>query len=242
MRKTLFLIVVFCLVLPLVATAQTVQVKDKFEVVVDYSQTLEEMITAGRYDSNRGITEEDFPISISKRGQEKVTVELVHFTRYLRIEEIFSELDNAGFRPAELPELLAFGFTYRERPGQYSIVALGSIAKDHHDRRWVVELSAKLDKECELAKLLNEDCKPQRRGLFIQRFDQLELLGWQIEGYLFAAVRINSPKAVKTGKEVNSSSLFVSREYEAEADLPRDPLVLWHVLEGYAAERYVSGR
>ncbi len=101
-----------------------------FRVIVNYSQTLEQMIAAGHYDQkNSDITEEHFPIPPLKRGKEEVAIELVPFpfNRDIESDYVIRELDKAGLRPAELPELLAFGAAYPEKQREFPIVALGSV-------------------------------------------------------------------------------------------------------------------
>ena len=108
----------------------------RFRVVVNYSQTLEQMIAAGRYDwKNPDITEKHFPIPPSKRGKEEVAIELVHFDRNMESDEVLRELDKAGLRSAELPELLAFGAAHPEKQREFPIVALGSVWQDRSGDR-----------------------------------------------------------------------------------------------------------
>ena len=113
----------------------------RFRVVVNYSQTLEQMIAAGRYDwKNPDITEKHFPIPPSKRGKEEVAIELVHFDRNMESDEVLRELDKAGLRSAELPELLAFGAAHPEKQREFPIVALGSVWQHWHGDRGVASL------------------------------------------------------------------------------------------------------
>ncbi|MBU6500273.1 MAG: hypothetical protein KGJ89_00345 [Patescibacteria group bacterium] len=115
--------------------------KNIFCVIVYYSLTLSRMIAAGKYDwVNSDITEEHFPVLRANRGKEKVVVELIHFNRDIDSDGAVRGLDRMGFRPAELPELLAFGAAYREKQREFPIVALGpnSVWRGRRGDRFVV--------------------------------------------------------------------------------------------------------
>ena len=98
-----------------------------FPVVVDCSQTLEQMVKAGKYDwMELDIHSSD--LQVNCRGISKVDVVLVPMHGpHMEPEDLLRELDSRGFRPAELPELLAFGATYPEKQREFPpIVGLGS--------------------------------------------------------------------------------------------------------------------
>lgn len=142
-------------------------VKNFFRVTVDYSQTLDEMIAAGSYNwKNSDINAKNFPVD--GKGTSPVNIELVHFNRNIESDEALNELDKMGYRPATLPELLAFGAKHPDKQREFPIVALGSVRRLLRGRRHVAYL----------------DCGVDGRGLG---------LGW-LEGvwgarYRFAAVR-----------------------------------------------------
>lgn len=97
-----------------------------YKVLVDYGQTLQQMIANGKYDyANSDITSDNFPIQGS--GQQNIVVELVHFGRGMELDEVLKEFEARGLRAATLPELLAFGTTYPEKQREFPIVALGSV-------------------------------------------------------------------------------------------------------------------
>ena len=97
-----------------------------YKVLVDYGQTLQQMIAAGAYDyANLNITAEHFPMTGD--GKREVVVELVHFGRDMESDAILKEFEARGLRPATLPELLAFGATYPEKQREFPILALGSV-------------------------------------------------------------------------------------------------------------------
>ena len=100
--------------------------RDSYEVQVDYSQTLEEMIGGGNYDwVNPDIIEEHFPLQ--KQGTQEVEIHLFHFGRTMSNEAAEKEMEAKGFRPATLPELLALGRDHPDPQKQFPIVALGSV-------------------------------------------------------------------------------------------------------------------
>ncbi|MGH9460150.1 MAG: hypothetical protein ACRD1X_02955 [Vicinamibacteria bacterium] len=100
-------------------------VRTIFPVAIDYSQSLVAMIQTGRYDwVNSDITEKHFPVA---SGPAQVSIELVHFNRVMSTDDVLSELDRRGLRPATLPELLAFGEKYPEKQRKFPIIALGSV-------------------------------------------------------------------------------------------------------------------
>jgi hypothetical protein len=96
-----------------------------FKVTVDYGQTLEQMIAAGKYDGViRYITPEHFPIL----GGDKVERELVlvHLNKVATTDEVLAELDRRGLRPAKIEELLVLGALRPELQREFPLVAIGS--------------------------------------------------------------------------------------------------------------------
>ncbi|MBW2579011.1 MAG: hypothetical protein JRE38_13255 [Deltaproteobacteria bacterium] len=103
-------------------------------VIVDYGQTLEQMVGAGKYDwANSDITQEHF--SVSGNGKAERPLELVHFNREMTTDQALEELDKQDFRPATIEELLAFGATYLEIQREFPIVELGSVWRDQRGMR-----------------------------------------------------------------------------------------------------------
>ncbi len=92
---------------------------------VDYSQSLQTMIKAGKYDwVNQDITEEKFPFV--NTGIETAKLQLVHLDRYATNQEVAKEIEEQGFRVAELPWLLFLGARYPDLQRKFPIIALGS--------------------------------------------------------------------------------------------------------------------
>jgi len=98
-----------------------------FKVVVNYAQSLTEMISAGKYDwVSSNITADHFPMSGS--GEVELNLELVHFGCLMESDKVLAELDSLGLRPAILPELLAFGAKRPDKQREFPpIIALGSV-------------------------------------------------------------------------------------------------------------------
>jgi hypothetical protein len=98
-----------------------------FKIVVDYSMTLKDMISACGCDSkNSYITEKYFPIS--GVGKKKINVELVKLNRSISSGDACTQIDSIGFRPATIEELLAFGTKFPWFQQEFAIYALGSVS------------------------------------------------------------------------------------------------------------------
>lgn len=105
-----------------------------YPVTVNYDQSLEDMIAAGHYDgTNPDIISKNFPIK--EKGVAQVAIQLIHFNKSMSFENALVELDKYGFRPATLPELLAFSAAYSEMQRQFPVVALGSVWRGLGGRR-----------------------------------------------------------------------------------------------------------
>ncbi|MBU6500370.1 MAG: hypothetical protein KGJ89_00885 [Patescibacteria group bacterium] len=96
-------------------------------VTIHCHASLTEAVAAGKYhEVNKYIDEEDFPSYHFACMESEEVMHLMEFDRGIRGDEAIKRLDMAGFRPADLRELLAFGemrsVIYRDS----TIVALGS--------------------------------------------------------------------------------------------------------------------
>ncbi len=106
-----------------------------FRVFVSYTQPLSDLIKSAEFNwVNSDITEKHFPINQRPNGAVEMKVftvqDLVGATRSVTSKEVIQEMDNRGYRPAELPELLAFAMTNPDEQRKYPIVSLGSIWQD----------------------------------------------------------------------------------------------------------------
>jgi hypothetical protein len=96
-----------------------------FCVSIDRSESLNEMIEAGRYDEiNEAIRSVNFPWK--RKGTVHVEVTLVQFDRGLEAGEIRRIMDARGYRPAFIEHLLALGRDEPDLQRTIPIVALGS--------------------------------------------------------------------------------------------------------------------
>jgi hypothetical protein len=107
-----------------------------FPIVLDCNQTVEEMVKAGKYDWVELEINSDYR-PVKCHGISKVDVVLVPIhLQSMASEDLLRELDKHDLRPAEFPELLAFGATYPEKQRDFApIVALGSASQYWDSRR-----------------------------------------------------------------------------------------------------------
>lgn len=105
------------------------EVSETYNVVVDYSKSLDEMVKAGDYQSHDFgfgyINNKWFPLQ--GIGQQKVELVMIHLNRDATFKEVLEHLDNLGLEPAKIEHLLAFNATYPEIHRKFSIVAPGSL-------------------------------------------------------------------------------------------------------------------
>ena len=105
-----------------------------FRLIIDYTMSLADMITAGGYDwVNPNITEANFPIMM--KGKFNLDAELFHFNRNISSEDAVEEMRKTGCRGAMIEELLSFGAKNLELQRQFPIVALGSSCVLRGDRQ-----------------------------------------------------------------------------------------------------------
>jgi hypothetical protein len=151
-------------------SVQAKTMEKEFNLSVDYSRTVQEMINAGNYDwTNSDITAKHFPLPKEHNGKKvPVSSKLFHFNRAISSEDATSEMDKAGYRPATLAELLALGEAHPELQKEFPIVALGSVWRDADGNRFVPSLNV----------------SGYKRGLDLDWFGY----GWRV-GCRFLAVR-----------------------------------------------------
>lgn len=95
-------------------------------ITVDYSQTVEQMITNTGCTSMDGINTDNFPVS--GKGKIKILPVLIHLDRDIASnDEVLAEMNSHNLRPATLPELLAFAAAYPSLQRLTPIIALGSV-------------------------------------------------------------------------------------------------------------------
>lgn len=104
-----------------------------YTLTINYSQLVSEALKAGNYDwVSSDITDINFhtPSLCSCCGNapdtETVKFYLIHFNKVMTTEQVKSELDKQGLRPANIQELLAFGIQNPDVQRKFPIIALGS--------------------------------------------------------------------------------------------------------------------
>ena len=127
------------------ATINTRIAKDTtvFKVVVNYNQSLTDMVKAGKFDwTNPDIVSEHFPTINS--GETTIDLELYQFKHGVWSYEVVELLDKAGYRPANIFELLAFEARYPDRQRKYPIVVLAS-KWQYDENNWAVPAVVELE-------------------------------------------------------------------------------------------------
>ena len=111
------------------------EIENTYTVTVDYTRTVKQAIEAGDYDSvSDSINSKNFPESQAKQGIERAQqknkvptqITLIHLNRIVTTDEALKELDQKGYRPANLYELLALGAQQQDLQRTNLIVGLGS--------------------------------------------------------------------------------------------------------------------
>lgn len=111
-------------------------ISSSYNIQVDYSKSLQEMIDEGKYDWKNGdITAEHFPMTDD--GIMNLEVILLHLNRDISTENAEQEIARLGLKPAKIEHLLAFGAMYPEEQRKYPIVSLGSSWVDRDSNRFV---------------------------------------------------------------------------------------------------------
>jgi hypothetical protein len=101
---------------------------EKFELEVNY-MTLNEMIKAGQYGSvSTDITEEYFPLPTEYLGKRVLLLaKFFSYDKEMKSEVVEKNMQQDGFRPATIYELLALGVTQPQLKDEDCIIALGSV-------------------------------------------------------------------------------------------------------------------
>ena len=102
---------------------------------VDYNTSLDDMIIKGGYvEVDRGINEKKFPkdsvVLDSSCYVCDIFVKIFYFSDNFSTINIIEAMEDAGYRPASLLELLFFGEAYPNLQKTFPIVALGSVDKN----------------------------------------------------------------------------------------------------------------
>lgn len=104
-----------------------------YHITVNYNQTVQQLIRAGKYSSSEGITDANFPSD--EEGTARLEIFLLSFDSDNRVssEGAIKAMKKQGLRPATLKELLALGaaYPYPDLQRVNSIIAFGSTWRGH---------------------------------------------------------------------------------------------------------------
>jgi hypothetical protein len=106
-----------------------------FTITVDETLSVEDAVKIGKFDySNPSITSEKFekPTNGQKWDDKEVTI--FHFNKTMTSEAIIAEMDKAGYKPANIWELISLAVKEPDLQRKYPIVALGSFCLLDGDR------------------------------------------------------------------------------------------------------------
>jgi hypothetical protein len=146
--------------------------------------TLKQLLKKAKFDwVNPYITEANFP-------DDKLDgkVEIIHFDKSITSEDATKELDNKGYRPATLRELIKFAIDNPDEQKKYPIVALGSVRRSAGGRRGVSYLG----------------CSDGGRELGLGWWD----LGW-VSDCRFAAVSKSNSGKLETKIDLDGETITI---------------------------------
>ncbi|MBN1326248.1 hypothetical protein JW977_04725 [Candidatus Falkowbacteria bacterium] len=121
-----------------------------YKVVVNYGETLAQIIKAGNYDWVDGdINNKHFPTQGT--GQHEVKLVLVHLDQDATTKEALEHLNSLGLEPAKVEHLLALGVEYPNVFQEFPIIALGSVWVDGDGNRRYPYLDCEIGPELSLS-------------------------------------------------------------------------------------------
>ncbi len=101
---------------------------EKFNLIIDYSRSLKEMILAGSYDwSDSDVLKENFIPKGLVGKKVDVDAKIFYFNKTVKNRDIFIAMEKEGYRPANLFELLALGEAKPDLQKKFGIFALHPI-------------------------------------------------------------------------------------------------------------------
>ena len=104
---------------------KSISKKDKlYEVEVDGTKTLEELLVEGGYGQYKSI---NYNFRIINKTKRKINIKLFSFNDSLLFEKIITEMLNENFEPTTIDELLNLGIQYPQLQSKFNIVALGTV-------------------------------------------------------------------------------------------------------------------
>ncbi len=100
-----------------------------FTVMVDETVSVEDAVKTGKFDcSNDNITSVNFPKPTNGQKLDKEVV-FFHFNKSMSSESVIAEMDKAGYKPANIWELIGLAVKEPDLQRKFQIIALGSVRK-----------------------------------------------------------------------------------------------------------------
>ncbi|MFA4937139.1 MAG: hypothetical protein WC575_02520 [Patescibacteria group bacterium] len=138
-------------------------------VSVNYDLSTAEAVLAGKYDGvDPTITDENFPAT--RQGKAEVYIIPVLFndpSLFPTIKDVIAELVKRNLRPAELPELLAFGARFPDIQRGYSVAGLGTMSRQQDGSKRVCFLWATTTRRYIGLEKINDKSRWYRNTLFV---------------------------------------------------------------------------
>lgn len=98
-------------------------------ITLDHARSKMDMIAAGNYDYVNDFLRDNDPVEgkIKGSGQVEVTLELVHFGRFISTKDAIKEIKKMGLELARVEHLFAVGEQHPNLQKEFPIVAPGSV-------------------------------------------------------------------------------------------------------------------
>ncbi len=146
----LFGIFVLCFFSTFSLKAQSVAADSpEYKLVVDYGKTLKQLVTSWHSKTDGEIIDQKFSSPKIISGQKtEIALKIFHFDQTVSSQEVLSQMEQAGYRPATLFELLSFciaslaNLKAGEQFPLFPILALGSCRFDSDGIKWLPYLVA----------------------------------------------------------------------------------------------------
>ena len=111
----------------LAGNVEHVVLEERYPVALDAKMTLEDLLKVGNYDMHIGDPSEARQMFDVDPSIHDTVLALMGFGCACAVEHMCEVMENVGYRPATLRELLALGAQYPDLQRQRILVALGSV-------------------------------------------------------------------------------------------------------------------
>ncbi|MDD4290214.1 MAG: hypothetical protein PHH83_02955 [Patescibacteria group bacterium] len=116
-----------------------IEITTSFKLTVNYNLASKNIIRAGHYDNEEYIFSNSWYLPITKyklaekiSNKKEVVGQLFNYTASeLTITEVISQMEKAGFYPANILELLTFGVQYPEIQRVINVISIQSVLESH---------------------------------------------------------------------------------------------------------------